>query len=267
MRHIFLILLLLLDSGLLLAQEFASETEANQVLHNKYTKALQALESDKPGTALELFQEILAITPKEQNTLFYAGVAAERLNNAQDAIGFYTALLDTYPNDWQTMERLIVLYSSDNQTELRDKYRSRLYKLWQSQSDPELSERSIFLLDKFETEQSLVYVFNAFKMEGLTPILYKFDIYQPKERPLKDGPSKVISLGTYEKTNQKSKAVGEIGPNDRLFHLDGYLPDGSHDTYDYYKYEPSYDQTKFVVLDILANRKLPLSSVISPDAN
>ena len=47
----------------------------------------------------------------------------------------------------------------------------------------------------------------------------------------------------------------------RLFHLDGYFPNG-HATYGMFPGEPTYEETRKLVVDILEKSKKPISATI-----
>ena len=229
-------------------------------LQDIYERGVHSLKLQNYSEAYELFQQVLSASPKSKNALFYGAIAAEELNHPEDAIELYLELLANYSNDWEALERLIIALNFQNQSTLRDEYRARLEALWESNTAPELSKRAIYLLDKFETRDEKVYVFNSFEMKGKTPVLYKFNIFRPKEMPTDDGPVEIISIGSYEDTTQYSREAGNIGPTDRLYHLDGYLLDGSHKTYEFYLNEPAYDLVKSQVLEVLSGHKKPISS-------
>ena len=71
-----------------------------------------------------------------------------------------------------------------------------------------------------------------------------------------------VSLGSYDSTTNISRELGEIGPDDRVFHLDGYAPDGSHYTYAFYNSEPDYDTVRKLVFKVLAGKHSAISSTV-----
>jgi len=58
------------------------------------------------------------------------------------------------------------------------------------------------------------------------------------------------------------RATGEIGKDERAYHLDGYGKDGSHKTYGIFKKNPGYDETKRMVLKILKGEMKEQSSTV-----
>jgi hypothetical protein len=49
-----------------------------------------------------------------------------------------------------------------------------------------------------------------------------------------------------------------------MFHLDAYYPDNVHETYGFYEGEPSYEETRELVLSILRGEREPISNTPPP---
>ena len=99
-------------------------------------------------------------------------------------------------------------------------------------------------------------VFEHFELKGERALRYAFEIIDPEK-----GKSKYrISLGSYEPTTQFARETGQIGKNERMYHLDGYYPDGVHATFGFFTKEPSYEDTRKSVIAILQGKKQPTSS-------
>ena len=259
---LFSLLIILFGISTSLANEAVSgNINSENQFQEQFTEGVEALKAEKYTKAYDIFQDILEKDPNNQNTLFYVAFTLNKLGKSKQAINQYIRLIDKYPNDWDAMWRLIVLLNAENKPDIRDKYRKSLTNLWKSNTIEELSERPIYLLDHFETEDADVDVFNYFEMKGDRAVRYKFNIYRPKGQPveLDDKPSEVISVGSYKYATEYSREKGEIGLTDKIYHLDGYLPDGTHKTYRFYLNEPSYDLVKKEVLAILAGKMKPVS--------
>jgi tetratricopeptide (TPR) repeat protein len=245
---------------------FSDDQDNEADLNTLYQTGMEALENSDYHTAYKHFTRILVEYPEDEGALYHAGIAAERLDNNREAIDLFKKLIAVNEKDWQVIERLIFLHNDIGDITGRDHYRSMLVTLWSSKSIVELSERPIYLIDKFEMDDSVIYVFNSFELVGERPIRYKFNIYDSKTPAPEDGPAYVISLGSYNTTTEFSRQSGKIGPTDRLFHLDGYAVDGSHRTYGFYLNEPTYDKVRAHVVDILSGKVKELSS-FQPNAD
>lgn len=107
--------------------------------------------------------------------------------------------------------------------------------------------------------------FEHFELKGDRALKYVFSILNEAG----DGEKYRISLGSYDTTNRIWRETTKPKPkNDaRLYHLDGYFP-GRHATYGMYASEPSYDNVKNQVIEILERkRKAISSSTINPKSN
>ncbi len=56
------------------------------------------------------------------------------------------------------------------------------------------------------------------------------------------------SLGSYDITNTIAHELGEVGPDERLYHLDKYYDQGSHATLGFFKGMPKYRDVRSNVI-------------------
>lgn len=75
----------------------------------------------------------------------------------------------------------------------------------------------------------------------------------------------VLSLGSYEATTATLRRLGGLGPNARLWHLDGYLGP-RHVTYGFFEAEPRYPEIRARVLAILGSGDPAEGALSSTDA-
>ena len=101
--------------------------------------------------------------------------------------------------------------------------------------------------------QTKVMVMEWFELEGERAVRYAFHILDDKGKS-----TRRISLGSYDVTTQIARELGEIGKDARIFHLDGYTP-GKHATYGMFKKEPTYEETRAMVVKVLKDEMKPLS--------
>jgi hypothetical protein len=107
--------------------------------------------------------------------------------------------------------------------------------------------------------------FEHFELKGDRALRYVFSIVNEAE----DGEDYRISLGSYELDQAIWRQTTKPKPKDgeRLFHLDGYFKGGGHATYGFYAPEPSYDQIRAIVFQILEGKGNPISSsTVTPAA-
>ena len=109
--------------------------------------------------------------------------------------------------------------------------------------------------DQFDVAGRSVLAFETFELKGDSPVLYSFMI-------LKAGKAEEdyhISLGSYETINKVAHGLGEIGPADQLFHLDGYYPGGAHRTFGFFRNAPSYETVREHVMRIASGEEIAVS--------
>ena len=59
-----------------------------------------------------------------------------------------------------------------------------------------------------------------------------------------------------------SRELGSIGADERLYHLDGYGPDGSHYTFGFFESQPKYDVVREMALEALTGELNAISSTV-----
>lgn len=151
--------------------------------------------------------------------------------------------------------KLVQTWQALGKKDERDAERAELVKLHQTTQDEEFKKTSFFCMDQFETSGKKLMVFEYFKLTGDRAMRYKFYILKPD-----GGTDYYISLGSYEMTTAIARETGGIGKDQRLFHLDGYYDEGRrHRTFGMFKKEPSYEETKQMVVDILAGKMNAMS--------
>jgi hypothetical protein len=111
--------------------------------------------------------------------------------------------------------------------------------------------------EQFEAGGEKVMVFEEFELKGDRALRYVFSVLDESEAKEKYR----ISLGSYDSTNAYWHESTKPKPKkeDRLFHLDGYYSWG-HATFGMYFPEPTYDQVRITVIEILEKKRNPVSS-------
>jgi tetratricopeptide (TPR) repeat protein len=204
------------------------------------------------------FVEALAIIPDGTGSLYNGGLAAYLSGDFKEAIRLWERLVEIDPKDWEGHAKLVQAYQATGDRERRDRHRDTLFDLRRQGVDEELSKLKQYRRDQFEVEGKSVLVFESFALEGDHAVLYSFVVLKPGTAEEDYN----ISLGSDETTNKVAHELGEIGPNDRLFHLDGNYPDGSHRLFGMHKNAPPYETVRDKVVEILKNKEKPLSGSI-----
>ena len=95
--------------------------------------------------------------------------------------------------------------------------------------------------------------YEFFAPSGDMKVFYRFSVLN------EDGNEAFwYSLGSYDLTTSVAREIGEIGDNERLYHLDMYKK-ASHQTLGFFKKMPAYDVIKENVISALSGRGDTLS--------
>ena len=207
--------------------------------------------------ALTLYQQGLGLSPEETSLLYNAGLAAFQCKQFSIAVNLWSRLKGLDPTDWQTRAKLIQTYQALGKLTERDAERTALFELRKQDPSGELAKQFEYCRDQFEAGGEKVMAFENFELKGDRAVRYTFSILDESL-----GKEKYrLSLGSYDATNTMWHQTTKPRPKDtdRLFHLDGYY-DWGHATYGMYFPEPSYDQVRAVVIEVLEKKKTPLST-------
>lgn len=195
----------------------------------------------------------LEIDPK--NPLAHA-IAAELLQKSGklvDAITYYKIALQIEPENSGALAGLVQVYQSQEKTAERDEVIQKLYALHKQKK----LKSPYFCRDRFSVGKEFVEVFELYELEGQMPMVYRFHIADGEGKEVKY----VISLGSYDFTNQINKELGLIKEGERSYHLDRYrrIPGGTqHETFGMFNEKPSYEETKKMVEGIISGKVKPL---------
>ncbi|QQS42884.1 MAG: tetratricopeptide repeat protein [Acidobacteriota bacterium] len=224
-----------------------------------FEKGNDLMEARKYAEALEQYEIALKIVPEEAAILFNAGMAAFATKKYESAETHWSVLKKIDPSDWHVRAKLIQTYQALGELEERDKERTELFEMKRTGKNAELNEQIEYCRDQFEAGGKKVMAFELFELKGSRALRYVFSIMNEAG----DGEEFRISLGSYDLTNSVWRATTKPTPkeDERLFHLDGYFP-SSHATYGMFFPEPSYDDVRTMVINILEKKEGPVSGTV-----
>lgn len=211
---------------------------------------LLAMEQGRPDEALASYEKAREYEPELALAHYNAGQLLQLRGEAAAALERFQQAAELEPEDWRTRTKLVQLHQTLGDKEKRDAEREALLLLRQAGK----VDRDYFVREQFQEAGRGVMVVENFELEGDWARRYEFQVYGPDQ----ERPELVVSLGSYAYTNAFAREKDPEGP--RLFHLDGYHPDGAHDTYGFFNGEPSYDETREMVVSILKGELEPMSS-------
>lgn len=217
------------------------------------------MDEGRADEALAAYEKARAAKPDFTLAHYDAGQLHQLRGEDAEALDCFQKAAELEPEDWKTRAKLVQLHQALGHKAQRDSERESLLLLRQAGK----VDKEYFVRDQFTVGGQNVMAVENFELEGEWARRYEFQVFKPgAERP-----SLVISLGSYAFVNalnrdEDGKEGARKGP--RLFHLDGYHPDNSHDTYGFFQGEPSYDETREQVLAILQGELKPMSSTKPP---
>ena len=203
---------------------------------------------------MKLYDQILQESPRE-NVLWNAGMAAYFNGDGTRAAEYWTRLKSSSPLDWRVRAKLIQAYTLSGETDKAQSEHKELLALEKKQ--PELFDKPYFCREQFEAGGRKVMSMEYFHLTPPRALKYAFLVLDEEGEKV----DYRLSLGSYEATNEFMRETGSLEDGERAFHLDGYYKnDTTHSTFDFYKGEPSYEDIRKVVVDILEGRRKPISS-------
>ena len=208
---------------------------------------------------------LLALNKRPDNVNLNSNLGQLYQNTDQNAKAkiFFSKVIELDPTDWRAAAKIVQLNQAIGDFSERDKSIINIYNLWRKGSADELVEQGFFIREQGSIDEGKLFVLEYFELNGERAKKYVFKIQDPVS-----GNNKFdISLGSYDSTTQISRELGEIGPNDRVYHLDGYSQNGSHFTYAMFNSLPNYDDIKELVFDVLHEKHEAISSTVPKSAN
>jgi cytochrome c-type biogenesis protein CcmH/NrfG len=155
-----------------------------------------------------------------------------------DSLAAYRTVVQLDPDDWRAQAKIVQLYDALDKPAERDAAREKIFALWKAGK----VDQDLFCRCQFTYDKSLIMVLEYFELTGPRAVRYSFNVVTPDTNEIQ----KRISLGSYDVTTDAARATGQIGPRDRMFHLDVYMPNG-HETLAMFAKEPSFAETRKLV--------------------
>lgn len=215
-----------------------------------FVLGLLAMDQGRADEALAAYEKAREYEPEFAMAHYNAGQLLQLRGDAAAALERFQKAADLEPEDWRTRAKLVQLHQALGNKEKRDAEREALLLLRQAGK----VDQAYFVREQFQEAGRTVMAVENFELEGDWAKRYEFQVYAPDQ----ERPALVLSLGSYAYTNAFAREKDPTGP--RLFHLDGYHPDGTHDTYEFFNGEPSYDEIRAMVVSILKGELEPMSS-------
>lgn len=212
-------------------------------------------------SAEKYFLAAIEQEPNDQDSHYNLGQLYQNTNQHNLAIKRFGKVVELYPNDWRALAKLVQENEAVNEYAARDFAIETIYEVWRTNVDEELREQKFYIREQSEIENGKLFVLEYFELKGERARKFVFKLQDEQTKELKFE----VSLGSYDSTTEYSRAAGTIRANERIYHLDGYAPNGTHYTYAFFDSMPTYEVVKEIALMVLAGEYKFISRTILPN--
>ena len=222
-----------------------------------FDRGVRLYEQGKHAESIAPLEHALNRYPEGSNILWNLGLASAAAGQPEKALTYWQRYRTLRSEDWRVLPKLIQTYQALGRIELRDETLAELLRLRAQTLDPEFLDARWFCREQFKMNGRRVLVYQFFEPSGEWMQFYRFLV-----RNAEGEKDFYISLGSYDMTTQISRELGEIKEDERVYHFDGYYPDGLHRTFGFLdgKTPPTYDEIRPTILKILKGEIQPMSS-------
>ncbi|MBB5353953.1 tetratricopeptide (TPR) repeat protein [Haloferula luteola] len=201
------------------------------------------------------FKKALEEDPNDRSALYNFGMASYMDEDYAQAIDSWQRLEKLEPADWQLKAKLIQAYWAAGQHDKAEATIGELRAARSAGKSDELKKQTFFIRDQFVVGEFRVFTLEYFDLAGERPLLWKFIL-----RSGDKAASRYFSLGSYDSTNEFMRTNGDLKPDERAFHLDGYSSNGDHQTFSFFRERPKYEAVRSQVIEILHGKRSEISS-------
>ena len=248
------------SDGAVKAYQYALALDETSFRANYNLATILAGQSDTAG-AERHYLAALKQKPASIDANYNLGQLYQTAEQHSLAITQFEKVVALNPTDWQAMAKLVQENEALGQTEARDAAITQIYKVWNSKQRKDLNDQGFYVREQRRLKQGKLFVLEFFELQGERARKYVFKLQDEKTSL----PKFEVSLGSYEATTKYARLKGSIKPNERVFHADGYTPNGSHFTYAFFYSQPPYETVRDIALKAFADQQKIISSTIVPD--
>jgi tetratricopeptide (TPR) repeat protein len=192
------------------------------------------------------------------------GVAYAEVDRPEDALACWKRLALLEPGNWQTTAKIVQAFQALGRGEERDRAIAQLLAERKQTKDPQLAKQPWFCREQFKIDGRKVMVIEYFSPTPPRSVYVAFLVQDAAGKE-----AYRYSLGSYDETNEIARATGQVGPNDRLYHLDYYQKSAGgqvHRTYGFFSKRPDYAALRERVVKAMKDEITPVSSSSVPTA-
>jgi len=212
--------------------------------------------------AEERYLAALKKQPDDPDSNYNLGQLYQNINRHQSAIKYFSKVVDRDATEWRAIAKIIQENQALGNIEARDIAIRDMHDLWREGAVSDLQDQGFFVREQTQIDTGKLFVLEYFELKGELARKFVF-----KLQDVVTGDNKFdVSLGSYDESTQLSRELGDIGADDRVFHLDGYAPNGSHYTYAFFRSLPDYEVVREMALNALSGELKAISSTVPSKA-
>lgn len=200
-------------------------------------------------------------SPSDIDSHYNLGQLYQANKRHEAAILRFEKVIELKPNEWRAIAKIVQESEALNDHARRDSAIESIYRVWRSNADIDLTNQGFYIRDQIDVEGGKLFALEYFELEGERPRKFVFNLQDPQTGDFVFS----VSLGSYASTNEFARATGEVAAGGRIYHLDGYAPNGNHYTYAFFNTLPSYSLVKELALKALAGELKASSSTTVRD--
>ncbi len=240
------------------ARLLPAQVDSLATLRRLYDGSLAAADRSNLPLAAAMADSLLAMDPTNLDAWWNLGLWRAAMNQPTQALAAWRGYLARDSTDWRAEAKLIQAYQSLGNLSARDSALAGLMEHRRRTSNPELREAAAFCREQTMVDGHTVMVFQTFTPEGDRRIFVTFYLLGADGRD-----TARYSLGSYDRTTATAREAGQIGQDERLYHLDYYRA-RTHATLQFFRKQPSYDRLREVVWAAIRGEVQPMSRLTAP---
>jgi tetratricopeptide (TPR) repeat protein len=258
---------LIVASLLTLAIKAAEPGDPDDVKQS-FKTAAEKMQAGRFGEAIPLLEKVRAAIPPTPAVEWNLGLAYAALERPEDALACWNSLAQLEPGNFQTTAKIVQALQALGREEERDKAIAQVFIERKQTKNPQLAKIPWFCREQFKVGARKVMAIEYFDPAAAAPraVYTAFLVHDANDREVFR-----YSLGSYDETTEVAQSLGQVGPTDRLYHLDYYETsrDGAkvHRTYGFFQKRPSYAVIRKQVVKAMNAETEAVSSSTVPSSS
>jgi tetratricopeptide (TPR) repeat protein len=226
---------------------------------SSYDDAIRQYRSGRPGVALHTLELFLGENPDHAGALLSDAFIQNEMGKPELAIQRLEHLVKLYKDTFAAWEMLTQLYQDVGDLQSRDNAVANVRRIYRGANLADIRNKAYFVREKLAVGGRVYFV---------RDILYpgNGDIYRYVFVPISElsQPRHIITLRSELSLNQVWADEGKLNHLSRLYTLDRLdiepETETRRETFQFYVSEPSYDEIREKVIQILSGQAKPMSS-------